>query len=174
MVTVVEYDEDWPAEYERAAAQLRTLIPDTWAVEHIGSTSVPGLAAKPIIDLAVRVPAPDAVDAWIERLRAIGWLPIAGGPQSHRVLVRMRGEERTHIAHFFRAEEWETVHQRVFADWLRSHPADRDTYAAVKQEAARHAEGGRDYTLRKRAVVQEITNRARAARGLPPVDTWDK
>ena len=134
---------------------------------------MPGLSAKPIIDLAIRVPDLDAVDERIDTLRAIGWYPIARGPQTHRVLVRMRGDQRTHIAHFFRAEDWDTVHQRIFADWLRRHPADRDLYAEAKRSAAREATGGRDYTLRKRSVVQEITDRARTARGLPPVDSWD-
>lgn len=173
-VAILEYDEGWPAEYERTAARLAAAIPADWEIEHIGSTSVPGLAAKPIIDLAVRVPSLDAVDDRIDDLRAIGWFPIAGGPQTHRVLVRMRDGVRTHIAHFFRADEWDLVHQRVFAAWLRSHPEDRDRYAEAKREAARDAEGGRDYTLRKRAVVQEITDRARAARGLAPVEVWDK
>lgn len=170
---IVPYDPAWPGEFRRTADQLATVLPETWVIEHIGSTSVPGLSAKPIIDLAIRVPDLDAVDERIDTLRAIGWYPIARGPQTHRVLVRMRGDQRTHIAHFFRAEDWDTVHQRIFADWLRRHPADRDLYAEAKRSAAREATVGRDYTLRKRSVVQEITDRARTARGLPPVDSWD-
>ena len=138
-VRIVPHDPAWTAEFRRAADQLATVIPQDWPIEHIGSTSVPGLAAKPIIDLAIRVPGLDAVDERIDTLRTIGWYPIARGPQTHRVLVRMRGDQRTHIAHFFRAEDWDTVHQRIFADWLRGHPADRDLYAEAKRSAAREA-----------------------------------
>lgn len=123
-----------------------------------------------------------------------------GGPVNHRVLVKIAAkrtetaedevrsagephrlhtgsfhpERRTHIAHFFPAEQWAECHQRMFRDWLRAHPEDCDRYAAAKRQAAAGARHGGEYTVAKRAVVNEITNRARAARGLPPVDNWDK
>ncbi|OYN84610.1 GrpB family protein [Parenemella sanctibonifatiensis] len=173
-ITIQPWTDAWPAEYERTAAQLRAVIPPEWCVEHIGSTSVPGLAARPIIDLVVRVPSLDAVEDRIRSLRAIGWYPIARGPQDHRVLVRMAEQVRTHVAHFFLAEQWDTLHQRIFRDWLVSHSEDRDRYAEAKRLAAAGAQGGRDYTLGKRGVVAEVTNRARKARGLAPIDEWDK
>src|SRR5690606_37426004 len=122
---------------------------------------------------AVRAETLTAVDELIPQLRAIGWYPIMTQPAGHRVLVRMKGNERTHIAHFFPVADWDDVHQRVFAAWLRNHPDDRDRYAEAKRQASLEAEDGQDYTLRKRAVVKEITDRARAALGLPAVSDWD-
>lgn len=167
------YDPGWPEEFERAAAAIRAVAP-AWEVEHIGSTSLVGMAAKPIIDLAVRIVDEADLEQRLPALTAIGWLRIAAGPRTHRVLVRQQGERRTHIAHFFTAEQWDTCHQRIFAAWLRSHEDARERYLAVKRAAEAKGLAGRAYTLRKLDVVAEITNEARAARGLPPAQVWDK
>ena len=129
------------------------------------------MAAKPIIDLAVRVVDLGDVP---RRLEPIGWSSVPGGPRTHLVLVRHDGMRRTHIAHFFTEDQWDACHQRIFRDWLLEHPEDCQSYVDVKREAAAVATGGRDYTARKTAVIQEIVDRARAARGLPPIDAWDK
>ncbi|HVX47494.1 MAG TPA: GrpB family protein [Mycobacteriales bacterium] len=173
-IELVPYDPRWPAEFEAAAAQIRAVTGRTWLVEHIGSTSVPGLSAKPVIDLAVRVPDLQDVDAHQHDLVGIGFLAIAGGPLTHKVRVRVKDEQRTHIAHFFPPDQWAHCNQRIFRDWLIEHPEDRDRYEQAKRTAAGEAAGGRDYTQRKTAVVQEIVDRARAALGLPRVDVWDK
>jgi GrpB-like predicted nucleotidyltransferase (UPF0157 family) len=127
--------------------------------------------ARPIIDLAVCVPVLAAVDEQRAVLAGVGFLPIVAGPRTHRVLVRMSERQRTHIAHFFTAEQWDTCNQRIFRDWLITHPDDRAEYERAKWVAAG---AGRDYTAGKTAVVQEIVDRARATRGLPSVDVWDK
>ncbi|MFE7507502.1 GrpB family protein [Promicromonospora sp. NPDC057488] len=168
-----EYDARWPATFERAASEL-TKVEPSWIVEHIGSTALPGMAAKPIIDLAVRVGSFADVQARFDSLATYGWLRIARGPQSHLVLVKQQGPRRTHIAHFFTTEQWSTCNQRIFRDWLLTHPQDAARYLEVKRAAADHATDGRDYTARKTAVVQEIVDRARAAQGLPLVDVWEK
>jgi GrpB-like predicted nucleotidyltransferase (UPF0157 family) len=170
---LVPYDPGWPERFRAAAADIRRATGTEWPIEHIGSTAIPGLVAKPIIDLAVCVPELTAVDEHRAALAGVGFLPIAAGPRTHRVLVRMSGRERTHIAHFFAADQWETCNQRIFRDWLNTHPADRAKYEQVKIAAAADATG-RDYTARKTAVVQEIVDRARAESGLPGVDVWDK
>jgi GrpB-like predicted nucleotidyltransferase (UPF0157 family) len=169
-----DYDPTWPAEFEAAAADIRDATGAGWVIEHIGSTSIRGVPAKPIIDLAVRVEQLADVDFHDQALRRVGFLAIAAGPRTHRVRVRMEDSERTHVAHFFRATEWETCNQRIFRDWLCGHPQDRELYVSVKRAAAAEAVGNRDYTARKTATVQAIVDRARAARGLPLVDVWDK
>lgn len=169
-----DYDPDWLARFEAAADDLRRVTDAGWVIEHIGSTSIPGMPAKPIIDLAVRVEALADVAVHDNSLRSVGFVAIAAGPRTHLVRVRLAGAERTHIAHFFTAGQWETCNQRIFRDWLRSHPDDRDLYAQAKRAAAAAAIGSRDYTARKTATVQAIVDRARSARGLPLVDVWDK
>jgi GrpB-like predicted nucleotidyltransferase (UPF0157 family) len=169
-----DYDPNWPARFEAAADDLRRATHAGWVVEHIGSTAIPRMPAKPIIDIAVRVETLADVELHESALKTVGFVPIAAGPRTHAVRVRLAGNERTHIAHFFTAAQWDTCNQRIFRDWLRNHPGERDLYAYAKRAAAAAAIGSRDYTARKTATVQAIMDRARSARGLPLVDVWDK
>ncbi|MBU1802046.1 MAG: GrpB family protein [Actinobacteria bacterium] len=170
-----DYDPDWPRAFEVAAAELRNHGREAWPVEHIGSTSVPGLVAKPVIDLAVRVEDVTDLDGRSAALEDAGWLSLAAGPTTHAVRVKQSGSgQRTHIAHFFREEQWERCHQRLFAAWLREHPEDRDRYARLKQALASSGLVGREYTEAKTTLVQEIVDCAANARGLPPIAVRDK
>lgn len=167
----VEYDPTWSSAFEQAAAQLREAGDRSWLIEHIGSTCIPGLSGKPIIDLAVRVDSADDLEARRRDLADGGWLAIRRQPRSHRVLVRERDGKRTHIAHFFTAARWEACHQRLFRDWIRADPDDLARYREAKRRAA--LADPRDYTKIKEPVVLQIVNRARASRGWPPVDDLD-
>jgi len=149
-----DYDPNWPAEFEDAAEDLRRATRADWLIEHIGSTSIPGMPAKPIIDLAVRVEQLADVDPHDRALRSVGFVAIAAGPRTYRVPVHLNGTERTHVAHFFTAAQWDTCNQRIFRDWLRIHAEDRELYANAKSTAAAEAIGRRDYTARKSATVQ--------------------
>lgn len=79
------------------------------------------------------------------------------------------GTVRVAILHLFSANQWSTAHPRLFADWLRSHDADRDAYASLKSGLVGSGVWGSEYTAAKRELVNEVVNRARAARGLGPV-----
>ena len=82
---------------------------------------------------------------------------------------------RTRVAHFFSASAWEEANQRLFRDWLRTHPEDAAQYARAKEQAAKDAAGGsRTYNAGKTAIIQQIVDRARTALGLPLVDAYDK
>ncbi|MCL2516318.1 MAG: GrpB family protein [Microbacteriaceae bacterium] len=174
MIELSEYDPAWPAAFERAAAELLTIEPG-WVVEHVGSTAIPGMIAKPVIDVAVRMSAADDAERHRAALEALAWRLNPGGPASRVTFVRVDASgARTHLAHFYRPADWDAAHQRVFRDWLREHDEDRELYAAAKRAAAAAAASGRDYTALKTDAVQRIMDRARAARGLPPVDVWEK
>jgi len=120
VIEIVDYDAPWPAVFAEAAEQLRKGGAGCWQVEHIGSTSLLGLPAKPIIDLAVRVESFEDLEDRRQDLAERGWLAIRLQPRSHMVRVREDQGRRTHIAHFFTAEQWATRHQRLFRDWLDS------------------------------------------------------
>ena len=77
---------------------------------------------------------------------------------------------RSAIGHIFTPELWSEAHVRLFAEWLRTHPADRDSYADLKRTLVERGAWGSDYTTAKGAFVLEVVNRARAARGLPSVN----
>lgn len=171
---LVPYDPRWADRFEEIAEELRTHGDGNWVVEHIGSTSVPGMMAKPIIDLAVRLDDIADLDRHLPALERAGWRR-GSGVRTHPVLIYDEHGVRTRIAHFFTAEEWATVNQRLFAEWLRAHPDDAALYETVKRTAAEDAApAGQTYNASKTAVIQALVDRARAARGLPSVPVSDK
>ena len=171
---LVPYDSTWPDQFEAAAADIKRIGNPCWVVEHIGSTSVPGLAAKPVIDIAVRVDDEQDFERHRAGLEQNGWRS-GSAVQTHPVMLLERGGTRTHIAHFFESAAWGEVNQRIFRDWLLAHPLDVRRYAEAKRLAAEAAVAGRaSYNSAKTAIVQEIVDRARAERGLPLVAVSDK
>ena len=164
---LVAPDPTWPDHYALLAAGLRAELGPDWTTEHIGSTSVPGLLAKPVIDLAVRLPERRDVATHADAFNRAGWSgPVDLG--SHRCFLLLDGTVRA-IAHVFTSDDWPLAHQRLFAEWLREHPADRDSYAALKQRLFASGNWGRSYTSAKTEFVQAVVDRARAARGLDPI-----
>lgn len=171
---LVQYDPQWPAQFEEIAAELRAYGDPSWTIEHIGSTAVPGMRAKPIIDLAVRTDGAEDFERHRPALEEIGWRR-GSSVQSHPVMVFEPDGIRTRIAHFFPASDWETVNQRILRDWLRAHPDDADRYVHAKCDAvAAAARGTSTYSAAKTPVIQDLVDRARASRGLPPVPVSDK
>jgi GrpB-like predicted nucleotidyltransferase (UPF0157 family) len=171
---LVPYDPSWPDLFKAAAEEIQMLGNSDWLVEHIGSTAVPGLAAKPIIDLAVRVRDAADFDAHRPRLEDGGW-QLGSSVRSHRVMLFEREGRRLRIAHFFMADDWANNNQRVLRDWLLAHPEDMDRYETAKSAAADAARWhGASYSAAKTAVIQAIVDRARADRGLLSVPVYDK
>jgi GrpB-like predicted nucleotidyltransferase (UPF0157 family) len=169
-VEVADPDPDWARQYEALAGRIREAL--GWRVlqlDHVGSTSVAGLPAKPIIDIDLTVADPGREQDYIPALEAIGfWLRIREPWwYGHRVL---RAGQPLCNLHVFGFDSPELVKHRIFRDWLRGNPADRDLYAATKRRAASEAtaagEHAMQYNARKQQVVREIYRRAFAAAGL--------
>src|SRR5690606_23468257 len=122
------------------------------SLEHVGSTAVPGLAAKPVIDVDLVVADPDDEDAYVPALVAAGFELRVREPWwfGHRVLRTL--QPRSHL-HVFGLDSPEPVKRRIFRDWLRSNEEDRVRYARAKREAAAEAnaagEHGMQYNARK-------------------------
>lgn len=158
---------EWTHEYTELAAGLSVILGSEWVIEHVGSTSVPGLAAKPVIDIAVKQPRSVSAGSLGELFTTAGWTP----PQQlgdHTASFFLTGGTRRAVAHIYTEEQWPEAHVRLFAAWLRDHPSDRDRYEALKIELVRAGawEDGR-YTTAKGAFVLEIVNMAREAQRLP-------
>ena len=171
---LVDYDPGWPGMFREIAAERRMLGDPDWEIEHIGSTAVPGMKAKPIIDVAVRLVGVDGLGDHLVRLEDAGWR-IGSGVRTHPVLVFEPDGIRTRIAHFYPTEQWDAANQRILRDWLLTHPDDAAHYLAAKEAAVEDAIAGRArYNTGKTAVIQEIVDRARAARGLASVPVYDK
>lgn len=162
------YDDAWPAMFTAYREVLSARLGAAWRIEHVGSTSVPGLVAKPVIDVALGMPAGWRVEDTREPLRSAGWsTPVPVG--DHWTTVYPTEGVRAAIGHVFTAEQWPQAHVRLFAAWLRAHSADRGRYAALKLDLVEHGIWDSRYTEAKAQFVLEIVNKARASHGLAPV-----
>lgn len=169
-VELADHDPAWATQ----AAELSARIADALGmralrIEHVGSTSVPGLPAKPVIDLDVTVADPDDEARWLPALESAGLILAVREPwwHGHRCL---RGTAPQANVHVFGPDSPELVKHIVFRNWLRQDAADRGRYAAAKRAAA--GAGDRDgmmlmedYNARKQAVIREIYDRAFLAAG---------
>jgi GrpB-like predicted nucleotidyltransferase (UPF0157 family) len=167
---VVAPDPSWADRYEELAARVRTVLGTrVLALDHIGSTAVPGLAAKPVIDLDLVVADPADEESYVPALAADGFGLAIREPWwwEHRLL---RCSSPTANLHVFGPDSPAPWRDRAFRDWLRVSADDRELYAATKREAARAALGAGEhvmqYNARKQAVVREIHHRAFVAAGL--------
>ena len=168
---IVEHDAAWPLAYAALAALVREALPQETVVDlaHVGSTSVPGLPAKPIIDLDLTVPDPAAEAAYVPALEAAGFRLVVREPwwQEHRVLKH--ADPAAHL-HVFGPGSPELVRHRMFRDWLVEHPRDRAAYAEAKRRAAAASNTTdgtmQDYNALKQPVLREIYDRMFRAHGL--------
>jgi GrpB-like predicted nucleotidyltransferase (UPF0157 family) len=163
-VHLAEYDPQWPVLYEREERRIREALGDqVLRLEHVGSTSVPGLAAKPQIDIVLAVPDTTDEAAYVPQLEARGYVLTIREPDwyQHRMF---NGPDTAINLHVFSAACPEIERMTGFRDWLRSHPADFELYLARKRELAGQTwRWVQDYADAKSQVVDEITARA----GLP-------
>lgn len=172
---ILDYDPEWPLQAAKAIEALNAAAPGLFAqIEHIGSTAVPGLAAKPIIDLMAAVESLDLVQPHRHAIAAIGFRPHQNGMVDRLLYVRADGGARSHILHVVTLESWPTRNQRILRDYLRRHPDDAARYAQLKREIVDAGTAPGAYARAKTALVQELTDRARAERGLPSEPVWEK
>src|SRR5450432_2463624 len=168
MITIDPYDPTWPARFDAEAASIRGLLGElALRVEHVGSTAVPGLAAKPVVDIQVSVPSLEPMGNFIERFFQIGYghIPLGAfdlvypyfqkpaiGPSTHHVHLCLVGSEheRKHLA---------------FRDYLRNHPVVAAEYVTLKRQLALANHGGtiasqERYSLAKSEFVNSVLERA--------------
>ena len=163
-IVVVDYDPEWPRRFDVERTKiLQALGARALAVEHVGSTSVPRLAAKPIVDVNVTVADSSDEQSYLPDLVAAGYELRVREPEwyEHRMLRTSTGDVHVHV---FSVGSPEIVRMRVFRDWLRDHDRDRELYAATKRLLAqRDWPTMQHYADAKGQVVEEIMSRARAS-----------
>jgi GrpB-like predicted nucleotidyltransferase (UPF0157 family)/predicted RNA-binding protein associated with RNAse of E/G family len=169
-VRIVDYDPRWPAIYAREKDRiLRAVANRPVAIEHVGSTAVPGLAAKPIIDIMVAVRKLSAANECIQPLRSIGYEYV---PEYEKELPQRRyfrrGPEGVRNRHFHLhmvehdGDFWKQ--HLLFRDYLRSHPDAAQQYCKLKKElAAKHASDREAYTEAKTSFIESVLETARAS-----------
>ncbi|WP_054332324.1 GrpB family protein [Merdimmobilis hominis] len=163
LVTVAPYNPQWPQLFEEEAKSLRALLGENLvALFHIGSTSVPGLAAKPIIDILPVVQDIDALDALTPQFAELGYEAMGEFGLPGRRYFRKGGENRTHQIHAFQYDNLGEIGRHLaFRDYLRAHPGARDSYAALKIQLASQFPADIDgYCDGKDAFVKEMERSA--------------
>ena len=162
-IQVVDYDPAWPELFRREAERIRAALGERVVLlEHIGSTSVPGLAAKPVIDILLIVPDSPDEPAWLPDLEAAGYVLVIREPgwYQHRCL---KGPDTNVNLHVYSPGCPEIERYLIFRDRLRRHPEDRAHYQRVKRELAEgHWTYVQEYADAKAEVVEGIIARARA------------
>ena len=154
IVQVVDYDPDWPEMYQREIRKIHAVLgKQIAAAHHIGSTSVPGLKAKPIIDILLEVYDINALDAFDSQMKQLGYIPkgeygIPGRRYYHKGPVH-----RTHHIHAFNAESPGAKRHLAFRDYLIAHPSVAEQYgllktgiaAACQNDMERYCDGKNDF-----------------------------
>jgi GrpB-like predicted nucleotidyltransferase (UPF0157 family) len=169
LVNIAEYDASWPAQYERLAGQIRTALgPAVLALDHVGSTAVPGLAAKPTIDIDLTVADGSAESTYGPALEARGFQLVIREPwwYGHRLLRHRQPAANLHV--------WsphcpEAARHLIFRDWLRANHDECELYQRAKRAASEEtiaAAGNVEaYNAHKQAVIRQIYGRAFTALG---------
>ena len=172
-ITVLKYDPKWKQDYQDEQKKIEDILKENaLVIYHIGSTSVPGLAAKPIIDIMVAVRSLEKVDAAADAFSALGYEFLGEFGIAGRRYLRKGGDERTHQIHIFQADDWNNIGRHLaFRQYLSTHEREREEYAKLKRELAQQfpydIEG---YCDGKEAFVRAVEAQALSCYD----DTWDR
>jgi GrpB-like predicted nucleotidyltransferase (UPF0157 family) len=160
-ILIVDNDPRWPELFAREADRIRSVLGSrALRIEHVGSTSVPGLAAKPVIDLLLVVADSAHEDAYAPALQAAGYALKIREPNWHERRM-FKGPDTDMNLHVFSSACPEIERMLMFRDRLRSHAADRDLYACTKLDlAGKEWQDIQNYADAKTAVIEEIMGRS--------------
>lgn len=162
-IRIVEYDPSWPQLFQREADRIRTALGTrALRIEHTGSTSVPGLPAKPVIDIVLAMEDSADETSYVRDLENAGYVLRIREPDwfEHRMF---RGPDTDLNLHVFSSGCPEIDRMVLFRDWLRENPVDRDLYARTKLQLAQQGwKYFQNYADAKTAVIQEILSRAKS------------
>lgn len=161
-VEVTDYNQDWPEMYRKEADILRNIFSDCMVdIQHIGSTSVHGMKAKPVIDILIVLDNIENASSKDSAMIAAGYEPKGEYGIPGRRFYQKGGDERTHHVHAFGAGNPEIERHIVFRDYLRSNREDAAMYGNLKESLARKYPHDIDsYIEKKDQTVKEIERRA--------------
>jgi GrpB-like predicted nucleotidyltransferase (UPF0157 family) len=162
-ILLVDYDPQWPDRFQNEARRIRTALGDqALRIEHVGSTSVPGLCAKPIIDIVLVVTDSADESTYAAALESAGYRLRIREPDWHEHRMFKGGEEDVNL-HVFSEGCPEVERMLVFRDWLLTNAEDRELYARSKRALAQQAwKYTQNYADAKTGVIEEILGRAPA------------
>jgi GrpB-like predicted nucleotidyltransferase (UPF0157 family) len=158
-IKIEAYSPEWPKLFETRKCQIaEALLGTALNIEHVGSTAVPGLSAKPVIDIDLIVGNPDREEDYVPALSALGYV------LTIRELTWYRHRMLRHDAPRVNLHVWGPncpgqIRQVLFRDWLCGHPEDRERYADIKLKARVGVDNEEDYNRNKEAVIRAIYQR---------------
>jgi GrpB-like predicted nucleotidyltransferase (UPF0157 family) len=174
-VRLVPYDPFWPRFFASESDRIRAFAgTDVRAIEHIGSTAVPGLWAKPVIDMMLAVTDEEAALRVAGSVAPLGYQRVDTGMEDRLFLRRdPSGLAPAFHLHIVDEVDWEESHERMMRDRLLTDPEAAEAYAALKRDlAAEHGQDMLAYTRGKTDFIQELIDDERSERGLPLVSVW--
>jgi GrpB-like predicted nucleotidyltransferase (UPF0157 family) len=163
VVRLAPYTTDWERLFEEERTRLQSAIGEhVLDIQHVGSTSIPGMTAKPIIDIAIAVESFEAASACIEPMKQIGYEYAGENGIPRRHYFVKRDPSTTHHVHMLEQQSQEWENHLLFRDHLRSHPEAAEAYAALKTQLADELPRDRDaYTNGKAPFIKRILRLAR-------------
>ena len=136
-IEVVSYDPKWAISFKTEKEQLNSVIGNVAVkIEHIGSTAIPGLSAKPIIDILIEVSCLKALDEKSKTIETIGYKVKGENGIAGRRYFQKGGTTRTHHVHAFLSEDINLIRHRAFKEYLIAHPEVLKAYSDIKKQAA--------------------------------------
>jgi GrpB-like predicted nucleotidyltransferase (UPF0157 family) len=156
-VRLTAFSENWALMFQDEVQLLKTIFGDVIIrFDHFGSTSVPGLKAKPVIDMMCIVNEIEKVDSFNEKMNSLGYDVAGEWGITGRRLFRKGGENRTHHIHFYQFDNPQIERHLIFRDYLRCHPEEVARYSSFKEELAQQFENTSDYSPAKKTFVKEM------------------
>jgi GrpB-like predicted nucleotidyltransferase (UPF0157 family) len=171
-IKIVPYNPNWPDLYRQEARKIAAaLAGEIILIHHIGSTAIPGIKAKPVIDCLIEVYQIERVDSYNDELITLGYHPRGeNGIPGRRYFNKKIGNEHTHHLHIFKVGHPEIDRHLDFRDYLRAHPNKAQAYSQLKEKLAeKYRHDSVAYTAGKNEFVREIDQKAaRWRKNSPP------
>jgi len=168
IVKLSDHKSEWHDLFLEEKRSLEGVLGDTvLAIEHIGSTSIPGIKAKPILDLMIAVPSMDEYEKYIEPLQKLGYQFRTDWRegQGHVLFVKGPEEKRTHYLKLTNLDEYFWVEHILFRDYLKQNPEYKKEYQDLKESLLKEHGGVREfYTKGKEAFVKSVIELAKSKR----------
>lgn len=161
-IIVVPYNPKWPEKFREIAIPIRQAMGGiALRIDHIGSTAIPNIAAKPVIDIQISIAVLYNIDPICDALESLDYVWHEDNPDKTKRYFREEGGSRNVHIHVRKLGSWSEQYTLLFRDYLRANPKDRDKYGNLKLELAKKFRNDRaGYIEAKDPLIWEITKRA--------------
>jgi len=162
-VEVVSYNLQWPQMFEDEAGKIKSIMNEIIVqIHHIGSTSIPNMSAKPVIDILIEAQSIEKVDLFNQAMMELGYDPKGENGIPNRRYFSKGEVNRTHHVHIFQTGNPEIMRHLLFRDYLIAHPEDATLYSELKQSLAKQfPQDIEQYIQGKDGLVKELDEKAK-------------